>query len=264
MTLRAESMDDGDFPSVTSDVSPYVCPKCGGRKRAKSVICAKCERLEKLDGRLKATKPPPRQIRDQYREQPPPPAIDQEEPREVLQAVIGDIQEKAADAKKIQGWDADDLDMVVYLLSVGVFIGIGWATTNATSDREYAPQFGEVQAVCMPLARMIARRVKVPGMKSGDFKDALAVLAGVAAYGMRCYNVADMRREERLELARSGGKPDNQRLTEAITPPIPSVVMQPATATVPPPNGNGHVVTGRAAIPPQMRATLEQQGRFSE
>lgn len=249
-----------DFPPLTSDVSDKVCPICGGNKRARNEICSKCkaDQARERNATSRAARAPQMPLREYRMERPHAPPLGESDEPVTLEQVVGAVQQQTSDGKKVTGWDADDLDLVAYLMAVGVFIGIGWAVTNALEDREYGPRFQECEAFCLPIARMIARRVKVPGMKSGDFKDVLAVLSASAGYGLRCYNITQMKMEERKE-RQADTRPQHLQISEAVAPPM-TTAHNPNT--VPPPNGTAPVQTGRAAIPPQMRQAMEQEGKL--
>ena len=145
--------------------------------------------------------------------------------------------EDMADDRKVRGWNQDDLDILAFILFAAVFIGTARLARNL-AEPAYKPTSDELDRFCKPLARVVARRIKIPAGRSGDVVDGLACLAAVAAYGMRIWDHEERKRSQRTP-------------HEPVTPaaaretPVTPVEM----------NGNG---PKRAAMPNWAREALEE------
>lgn len=146
--------------------------------------------------------------------------------------------EDMADDRKVKGWTQDDLDILSFILFAAVFIGTA-KLAQSFADPSYKPTSDELDRFCKPLARIVARRIKIPAGRSGDVIDGLACFAAVASYGMRVWDHEDRKRHNPYVL--EGG-------------PAP-MTPAPVTAMEPPANGTQ---PRRAAMPAWARENLEQ------
>src|ERR1035437_3866820 len=79
------------------------------------------------------------------------------------------------------------------------------------SDTDYIPEPTELDAMLKPLENIILRRVKIAGVLSPDFNDAIMLLFGVATYGARVRGISKSRHPAKGNTG--SAKPATQRNT---------------------------------------------------